>query len=239
VTSPLLVRAAAVSQVFVDDLAVPELSADDEKHLAKVLRVRAGEVVIAADGRGAWRTCQWTAQSSLDPTGDVCIEDAPTPSITIAFALLKGDRNEWVVQKLTELGVDKIAPFVSERTIVHWDEAKAARNVERFNRVAREAAMQSRRIFLPSIADVATFEAVQSGGAAVAQAGGDALSLSHTTVAIGPEGGWSSDELRVHNASVALGETILRAETASIAAATLLTALRANTVSEKNPLHRA
>ncbi len=79
------------------------------------------------------------------------------PAVTVAFALVKGERPEWVTQKLTELGVDTIVPFTAARSVVRWDDRKAAANRDRLERVAREAAMQSRRCWLPEVASVATF----------------------------------------------------------------------------------
>ena len=87
--------------------------------------------------------------------------------LTIGFALTKGDKPELVVQKLTELGVDRIVPFVAERSVVRWDDDKAARNVERWRAIAREAAAQAHRPWLPEVAEVRPFaEVVAAVGAA-------------------------------------------------------------------------
>ena len=71
----------------------------------------------------------------------------------MAFAPVKGERPEWVVQKLTELGIDRIVPLFSERSVVRWSGARGQATVERLRRVAREAAAQCRRVWLPEVSD--------------------------------------------------------------------------------------
>jgi len=149
---------------------------------------------------------------------------------------VKGERPELVVQKLTELGVDRILPLAAARSVVRWDPARAARGVARLRQVAREAAMQARRTRLPEVADVATVvaaaRAAGSGGALCDQGGATPLGLARPSLLIGPEGGWDPDELRCGLPTVGLGPTTLRSETAAIAAAVLLCGLRAATVGE-------
>ena len=214
--------------VFVDSLEALELDDDDRHHLVRVLRVRDGEAVTASDGRGSWRACEWRGDR-LVAAGDVVVEAAPVPPVTVAFALTKGEKPELTVQKLTEVGVDRIVPFAAARSVVRWDEAKAARNVERLRRVAREAAMQSRRAFLPTVDDVTTFDgAAALPGACLADAGGEPPSLDRPTVLVGPEGGWSDEERAAGVPVVALGPHVLRAETAAIVAGALVVALRSS-----------
>ena len=106
------------------------------------------------------------------------MEPAADPPVTVAFAPPKGDRPEWAVQKLTELGVDRIVPLVAARSVVRWTGDRAAAPVERLRRVAREAAMQSRRAWLPVVEEPSSFAAVAARpGAALAVAGGDPPSL--------------------------------------------------------------
>ena len=121
-------RAAAAAQVLVDDPADPAVGADDRHHLARVLRLRAGEPVVATDGRGHWSLCRYRGDevgrelgAILEPDGPVTFEPAPSPGLTVAFAPAKGDRPEWVVQKLTELGIDRIVPLAAARSVVRWD----------------------------------------------------------------------------------------------------------------------
>jgi 16S rRNA (uracil1498-N3)-methyltransferase len=154
------------------------------------------------------------------------------PRLTVAFALVKGERPEWIVQKLTEVGVDSIRPFVAARSVVRWAPAKADSQVGRLRRVAREAAMQSRRCWLPEVAPLVPFaEVADLPGAVLADRDGVAVDAAATTVLVGPEGGWDDDERR-GRATVALGDAVLRAETAAVAAGVLLTALRAGIVAD-------
>jgi 16S rRNA (uracil1498-N3)-methyltransferase len=206
---------------------------DDRHHLERVLRLRPGEEVTVADGAGRWRPCRFGP--ALEPAGEIVVEVPPRPPLTVAFALTKGERPEWTVQKLTEIGVDGIMPFVAERSVVRWDEAKAARQVERLRRVAREAAMQSRRAFLPAVADVAGFPDVASRpDAALAAGDGGPPDLARPCLLVGPEGGWSDAELAFGLPRVSLGPTVLRAETAALAGAVLLAGLRAGLVSGRD-----
>ncbi len=181
------------------------------------------------DGRGRWRWCRFG--SGLEADGEVQTDPRPTPSLTVAFALVKGNRPELVVQKLTELGIDRITPFIAARSVVRWEPDKAERNRDRLRRVAVEAAAQSRRTWLPEIDPVVSFaEVVSRPGAAGAERDGGPPSLDRPVALIGPEGGWSDDERSQLPALFALGDGVLRAETAAIAAGTLLVALRAGSV---------
>jgi 16S rRNA (uracil1498-N3)-methyltransferase len=221
--------------VFVEDLAAPALDPGDRHHLERVLRVRAGGDLTVSDGRGAWRTCRLGPE--LAPTSDIAVDPAPEPPITVGFALVKGERPEWIVQKLTEAGVDVIRPFAAARSVVRWDDRKADANAARLARVAREAAMQCRRTRLPVVEPLAPFDLVASGpGVALADIGGGPLTLATPTVLVGPEGGWSDDE-RAGRVAVGLAGPVLRAETAAIAAGLLLGALRAGLVAPAAPQH--
>ena len=215
--------------VFVDDVEVPVLADDDQHHLARVLRVRPGGALTVADGHGRWRRCRFG--DDLEAVGAVEVDPVPLPPITIAFALVKGAKPELVVQKLTELGVDRIIPFVARRSVVQWDDDRSAKQLVRLRRVAREAAMQSRRTRLAEVDPVSRFVAVVDlPGAAVASVGGGPPSLHHPTVLIGPEGGWDDDERARFGPTVGLGPQVLRAETAALTAGALLAALRAGIV---------
>lgn len=225
------VRAGAAAQVFVPDPAAPVLSDTDRHHLSRVLRLRPGEPVVAADGRGTWRLCRF-ADGDLELDGPVEVEPAPRPALTVAFAPVKGDRPEWVVQKLTELGIDRIVPLETERSIVRWSGERRHHAIERLRRVAVEAAAQCRRVWLPEVAGVCTLEDLEqpAGGLALAEPGGPPLAPATRCVAVGPEGGWTHAELARGHPTVGLGPTVLRAETAALAVAALLTSRRAGTV---------
>jgi 16S rRNA (uracil1498-N3)-methyltransferase len=225
--------AEAKAHAFVVDLDGPELDADDRHHLERVLRLRPGEAVTVSDGRGRWRVCRFAAGGALEVDGPIVTADEPAPALTIAFALVKGERPEWVVQKLTEVGIDRIVPFVAERSVVRWDEGKAARQHERLVHVAREASMQSRRVWLPKVDPVTTFaEAAALPGAARADRGGERPSLATPVLLVGPEGGWSDAERAAPLRRVGLGPTVLRAETAAVAAGVLLANARDSGVHE-------
>jgi 16S rRNA (uracil1498-N3)-methyltransferase len=235
--------------VFSEDLGEPALLAEDAHHLDRVLRLRPGEEVIVSDGQGHWRRCRWTAARTLEPLGQngsddeaagpgadggVQFEAAATPALTVAFAPTKGERPEWVVQKLTELGIDCIVPLLSERSVVRWTGARGTGAVERLRRVAREAAAQCRRVWLPEVTELVEFSQLAGlagpGNVVLAQLSGDRLRTSHTVVAVGPEGGWSSDELGSGLPTVGFGLSVLRAETAAVTAGALMVSLRTGTV---------
>jgi 16S rRNA (uracil1498-N3)-methyltransferase len=237
------VRAAAASQVFVDDPGRPLLSDEDVHHLGRVLRLRDGEEVIASEGRGHWARTVWRATATLEPVtsgtgiggdGAVLFEAPAEPALTVAFAPVKGERPEWVVQKLTELGIDRIVPLRSERSVVRWTGARGQASVEKLRRVAREAAAQCRRVWLPEVSDTVAFADLQGlggpGQVVLAQLSGDRPTLAQRVVAVGPEGGWSSDELASGLPTVGFGLSVLRAETAAVTAGALLASLRTGTV---------
>src|SRR5690606_33698018 len=109
--------------VFVDDLEHPELTVDDHHHLGRVRRLRRGDPVVIGDGRGSWRSGSFADRVPQD-LGPVHTAPPPAPAVGVGFALVKGQKPELVVQKLTELGVDRIVPFVAARSVVRWDDAK-------------------------------------------------------------------------------------------------------------------
>jgi len=216
--------------VYVDDLEHPVLMAEDHHHLARVRRVRDGDALVLGDGSGAWRLARM-AGSSPEPVDVVRTVPAPVPQIGVAFALVKGSKPELVVQKLTELGVDRICPFVAARSVVRWDPAKAEAAHQRLQKVSREAAMQSRQAHLAEVGPVVEFATVAATrGAALAERGGEAPSLDHRFVLVGPEGGWDASELAAGLPRVGLATGVLRAETGAIVAGALLVALRAGLV---------
>jgi 16S rRNA (uracil1498-N3)-methyltransferase len=213
--------------VFVDDLDAPLLAEDDLHHLARVRRVRDGHDLVLADGRGRWRPARM-AGATPEPVGPHRSAPRPDPELGVAFALVKGQKPELVVQKLTELGVDRIVAFTAARSVVRWDAARSASAHQRLVRVAREAAMQSRRARLPTIEPVAAFpEVVTRPGVCLADMGGGPLTLARPLVLVGPEGGWTDDERAAGVPVVGLADGVLRAETAAIVAGGLLAALRA------------
>jgi 16S rRNA (uracil1498-N3)-methyltransferase len=213
----------SAAHLLVDDLDAPVASDGDLHHLLVVLRLRDGEAVTVTDGRGGWRECRISA-SSLEPVTDVAVEPAPDP-VTVAVAIPKHDRPEWLVQKLTELGVDRIVLLHAARSVVRWDAGRVERHVERLGKVVVEAAMQSRRVRLPELTGPVAASTVVST-MPVAEPGAPPLQASTRAVAIGPEGGWTRDELDAAAGRVGLGDTVLRVETAAVAAAVRMIAGR-------------
>ena len=229
-TQPPLTHAP---HIFVDDLDTLELDPADDHHL-RVLRIQPGTAVVACDGRGGWRSCRRTA-TAIEADGPATISEPAAPRIAIAFALTKGDKPELVVQKLTELGVDRIVPFRAARSVVQWDAARAAKAGDRLRAVARAATMQCHRPWSPVVEEVQDFAAlVTRPGAALADRSGQPLGLGDALVLVGPEGGWAREELDLARTRgvrrVAAAPHVLRAETASLTIGALLSTLRAGLV---------
>lgn len=214
--------------VFVADLEHPELADDDRHHLAKSLRLRPGDPFTISDGADRWRPARFGPTVEVD--GAIVDVPRPTPPITVGLTPVKGSRPEWAVQKLTELGVDEVWLLVAERSVVRWDGDRDGPR-QRMERVAREAAMQSRRCSLPTVRIGVPFaEAVATPGAAIADHDGGPPDLIRPVVLIGPEGGWTAAERSLAPAAMGLGPTVLRAETAAVVAASLLVGLRSGLV---------
>jgi 16S rRNA (uracil1498-N3)-methyltransferase len=221
----------AAAHVIVGDVDAPELADEDSHHLHAVLRIRPGEAVSVTDGAGAWRLCHLRSDGGLSPSGEVVRRSRPSPGITVGFAPVKGDRPDWAVQKLTEVGVDGIVILRTERGVVRWEGERGARHLERMRAVIRQAVMQSRQLWLPRLSGPADFASlVAAPGVAVAAAGGAPPSLEFSTVLVGPEGGWSRCEEASAKAKVDLGPAVLRTETAALTAGILLSGLRAGVV---------
>lgn len=243
---PLLVSAKAM--VFVDDPSSPVLTSEDARHLFDVLRLRPDEPVIAGDGAGSWVPCRVSSAAAertsgdrhrtdlgrlLSVDGDLRFDRRPRPELVVGFVAAKGDRPEWVVQKLTEVGVDRIVPVRSQRSVVRWEGDRAERAVDRLRRVAREASAQSRRPWLPDVSPVSTLEELgqRTGNPPrLAHPGGEPPSLAHPVIVVGPEGGWEADELAASAGTVGLGPTVLRSETAAIVTGAILSALRSGVI---------
>jgi 16S rRNA (uracil1498-N3)-methyltransferase len=214
----------AVAHVMVDDVDHPAIDSAAEHHLFRVLRIGDGELVTITDGRGRWRACR-ASGGGLVPEWE-SIEAAPREvSSTVAVAIPKADRPEWLVQKLTELGIDRIVLLHADRSVVHWDGERADRHVAKLRRTAIEALQQSRGIWLPEIVGPVPAGDVLSA-LAIAEPGGRPLMPTDRGIAVGPEGGWSDVELDSAADRVSLGPTVLRVETAALAAAARLVAVR-------------
>ncbi len=232
--------ADAVAHVFVDALDDRcDVTGDDGHHLQKVRRLGAGEIVTAADGSGAWRRYEVSEVATRRLTLHAldAIEFVPEPviGVVLAAALTKGGLDD-VVTAATELGVERVIPLHTERVVVRWDEARAARGVARLRILAREASMQSRRARIPVIDDVLALRMLREyDGLVLADpAGVDVSDLSRPTttnagrarwtVIVGPEGGFSANEYEMFAKvpRLRLGPNVLRAVTAPIAAVAVL-----------------
>jgi 16S rRNA (uracil1498-N3)-methyltransferase len=206
----------SAAHILVDDIESPELSEDAAHHVLRVLRVGERERVTVTDGHGKWRLCHM-ANATLRAIGDVVVVERHHDPSTIAVAIPKQDRPEWLVQKATELGIDRIVFLHADRSVVRWDGDRAARHLDRLARVAAVALMQSRRVWLPVIAGPVPAADVLPGGVA-AEPGGRAVTSADRLIAIGPEGGWTAGELALARDRVELGSAVLRVETAALVA---------------------
>ena len=227
-----MTRRRWIADEFFADRAA--LTGEHAAHLARTLRARAGqEFEVACGDQVRHATVTSVADNRVEFTlGPEVATQTATP-ITLLLAIFKFDRMEWAIEKCTELNVTTIVPVIARRTEKYLALA-ADKRAERWRRIAREASEQSRRITPPEIADpVKLAEALKvKAGLRIVLAeseleiGLNELLRSRETeplaLAIGPEGGWTEDELRSFASSqwiaASLGETILRAETAAIAA---------------------
>src|SRR5581483_4207033 len=226
-----MTRRRWIADQVVGDRAV--LTDDHAAHLVRVLRarigqeyeistgdrVRLGRVVSIADGQVEFELGEEVLQASA-------------PSVTLLLSIFKFDRMEWAIEKATELEVRQIIPIAARRSDAHLI-AAANKRVERWRRIALQASQQARRIAPPEIAApqslkqalaldsparivLAETERATTLRQALASAGGE------IAVAVGPEGGWTQDELAAFEGAgwraASLGPIILRAETAAIAA---------------------
>lgn len=204
-------------------------------HLTRVLRARVGQDFDIATGSVVRRgRISFLDDSRVEFDLGEEISRARLAEITLVLAVFKFDRMEWAIEKCTELGVARIVPVIARRTDAHLAAASAKR-AERWQRIARQAAEQSRRAAPPEIAvPVKLAEALSWPGALrIVLAESEERTLLRdvvklktaedgTVLAVGPEGGWTEGELQSFRqsgwTSASLGSTILRAETAAMAA---------------------
>src|SRR5262249_20597470 len=135
-------RYPAVAHTFVPALD-DDVTLDDETghHLSRVRRLRPGDVLTAADGRGTWRPYEVTPVTVAVRAHDApVVEPRLTPRLVVAFALTKGAKPDLVVQKLTELGVDGVAVLAARRSVAQWSDERAGTAIARLRRIARDAA---------------------------------------------------------------------------------------------------
>lgn len=228
-----------------DDGGRVTFDAAEAHHLARVLRLGAGDTVRALDGRGHELTVRLTDVGARGAAGIVIERVARATESPLDLALVqgivKGDKLEAVIRMATELGVTRVAPVVTERTIARAEPARWAHRLERWRRVAREAAKQCGRAVVPEIdAPRALGEWIDAPrepgllvclwerGATALDAALPAEPVHRASVVVGPEGGLSEEEverLAAAGAVVAgLGPRVLRADTAGPVAVALLQA---------------
>lgn len=223
------------------------LLADDVAHqLRHVLRLRPGARIVVLDDRGWEYEVELLAVEHKAARGTICerrpASGEPSVQVTLAQALLKKDNFEWVLQKGTEIGVTRFVPLITARTVAAGDEGVSPAKRERWARIVREAAEQSRRGALPPIEVPLTLSAAldsltadlmliaweeeRATGLRDALAPLRAVDMPQVTIFIGPEGGFTAQEVAQAQARgarvVSLGMRILRAETAATAAALLV-----------------
>lgn len=202
-------------------------------HLFRVLRAKAGqEFDVAANGVLRRGTIVEASVDQVEFQLGQEVQSTALPHITVYLSIFKFDRMEWALEKLTELGVSSIVPIIAQRTEQHLAKA-AGKRVERWRKLAREAAQQARRIAPPEIAEPLALKkaiAEELSARVVLSEVEEHIGLRSIlagcrpplALAFGPEGGWSEAELAEFNEnawqSASLGHTILRAETAAIAA---------------------
>jgi len=232
------------------------LAADEARHLREVLRLKAGDEVYVFNGTGKEFHCRVEesrrdhAQLKIISEVDPARPESPL-GLTLAVALLKGEKFDLVVQKATELGVTRVVPVVTKLADIRLrDESDAAKRVARWQRIALEAAKQSGRAVIPEINSPLSFEsllqnALTSSQPAVATSERNCLMFSERdgqtilqaketlpakpsslTALVGSEGGWTDEEIASARQAgwtiVTLGGRTLRAETAAIAVTVLL-----------------
>jgi 16S rRNA (uracil1498-N3)-methyltransferase len=212
------------------------LDGPEGHHAATVQRLRVGEELLLADGRGGTATAMVTAagRGTLDlriiNTGYV---EAPDPRLVVIQGIAKGERGELAVQAMTEAGVDEIVPWAAARSVVQWRGERGERARDRWVATAREAAKQARRPWLPVVAPAAATREVAARATVVLHEEAkdrlttvDLPASGEVALVVGPEGGITPEELATFEAAgaraVRLGDAVLRTSTAGVAALAVL-----------------
>lgn len=216
------------------------LSGDEGRHAAAVRRVRTGEELVLSDGAGGFARCTAAAVGKADVTvhcSEVWTVPPASPRVVLVQALPKSDRSELAVELATEAGIDAIVPWQASRCVSRWDggKGKADKGVARWRAVARSAAKQARRAYVPQIHELvstrellpllASMDAnvVVLHEASAVPLGEVDFSVTGTIViVVGPEGGISPEELEalvgIGAQPALLGPTVLRTSTAAAVA---------------------
>jgi 16S rRNA (uracil1498-N3)-methyltransferase len=219
------------------------IEGEDFHHIVKVMRMKLADHIICVDPQGKPAICEIAEITDEYVAAEVVEWKEETSElpirITIASGLPKGDKLEWVIQKGTELGAYEFVPFTAARSIVKWDEKKAAKKVERWQKIAKEAAEQSHRAFCPEVVSSMDFnqllrksndynyklaayeEESRNGESSIFAATLKKIKKGESLLLLfGPEGGLSSEEItRLKKEGFnlcGLGPRILRTETAPL-----------------------
>jgi 16S rRNA (uracil1498-N3)-methyltransferase len=222
------------------------LKGEQAAHLIRVLRAQTGMEFDMVAGDRVWRAViAGVTGDSVRFTLLSQVEAEAALPVTLLLSIFKFDRMEWIIEKATELGAERFVPMTARRSEKHLAQAAPAR-VERWRRVAREAAKQSRRSDVPTVEDVVTLKAAVNVKAAppglnlllaeqersttlLAAMQRDGLGSQSVHLAVGPEGGWTAEEESLFGLEgwqpVSLGPRILRAETAGITAMAVVAAM--------------
>jgi 16S rRNA (uracil1498-N3)-methyltransferase len=208
-------------------------------HLNNVLRLRQKSDIVVVDAISNVFKVSVEPKNSLGQIIEKIdqVDDAPV-QIILAMALLKKDKFEWVIQKACELGVSKIVPFISERTIVELSSSEFEKKRARYQLIAKEACEQSHRkslCHIDSLHDFSKLHQIEASfkGLCYEHVEGESITLKHcvhqsTLIVVGPEGGFSQKEVKWAKDHgfhlITLGHKIFRAETAAIAACAMIEA---------------
>lgn len=236
-------RFHALPEAFSPDQTSVTLRDDEARHLRSVLRLGPGDRVYVFDGTGREFECE-VAKPKKDSVELMVVSEVEPArresplKLTLAVALLKGDKFDLVVQKTTELGVVSIIPVETKLADIKLrDERDADKRVQRWQRIALEAAKQTGRALVPEVERPRDFEAFaaetdeclffsERDGVSLETAIRDIGVATALTAVVGPEGGWTDVEIEAARGNnwkiITLGGRILRAETAAIAVTTLL-----------------
>ncbi|MGW4249219.1 16S rRNA (uracil(1498)-N(3))-methyltransferase, partial [Nocardia sp. NPDC004722] len=227
--------------------ATAVLDGPEGRHAATVRRIRVGEPITLSDGHGILADSEVVAAAKDRLELKVLskrVAEPWTPQVTVVQALPKSDRSELAVELMTEAGADAIVPWQALRCVSNW-EAKARKGVEKWRAAAKSAARQSRRAYIPDVADLHTtrelldlIRAAKANGAVVAalhESGESRLTemsfegVPEIILIVGPEGGLDDSELKSLTEAgaepVLLGPTVLRTSTAAAVALGALGAL--------------
>lgn len=215
------------------------LTGDEARHCTQVTRHSVGDEVVIFDGAGrkARARIEKAAKDRVELlTLSESLTPAPDAPLTLLQGIVKGDTMEWIIEKAVELGVQRIVPVLTQRSVVRLNASEAAKKREKWQRVALEACKQCGQVWLPEIAvPCALGLAIQQTAEAelklIASLEPDADTLkrehrTRTAIAIGPEGDFTPDEYAQLKAAGwqpwSLGSLTLRSETAAICALSIL-----------------